>query len=178
MSKHNGQQRKETRHRIDHLEEQLVKFKDVMPKLIRANNAASMLLGCMERFLDKKYPGWDDGVRQQVQQQAENARELDRIKQTLLAEREGKIDPLTSEQLTELGQKLWGLAGRMGIEPLVGCDAVAILLKANNVEGAQRILRQLKDQDGNPIEGLTEHGIKMLGVLETRCEEIRKEVQV
>jgi len=103
----------------------------VINRLTEANNAATLLLSCVERHLDAKSPGWDEGMRADMERKAKLLSQRSILHQTIQ-----RGEP---ETRGEAAASLWEIAKELKSTEQDGLLCLAGYLKAGNV-GAARLL--------------------------------------
>lgn len=113
------------RHTLKRMERMTERIAD----LTRANNAASSVVACMERFLDDKFPGWDHGQRAELDRQTRLMRERKEIYDAIKVWKEDK--EATALGGLSLANDLWRVAQVMNSQPQDAAMVVGLSLKAD-----------------------------------------------
>lgn len=82
--------------------------------LTRANNAASMLMSCVERYMDETAPGWDKGFREEVEKRKNLLKER-RDVYAFIEDWKANVDA-TPEGGLSLAKDLWKISKELGTE--------------------------------------------------------------
>jgi len=137
---------------IQRINEHLAKIFSTLKEVVNANNAASLITASVERFLDGKHPGWDDGIRDDILRR----RNLLAERKALHAEAVAQMKPdaeipcspqtvlFRSERRVELADRLWEVGKELGTEVQDGAISVSLLLKSKLPERADARIKELR----------------------------------
>lgn len=138
-----------------------------LKELVNANNATSILLSSVERFLDGKFgDDWDAGVRKEAEARASLLRRRNEI---MVRTRDGGKD-LDIKERNDLARELWKIARELDIRGDDTAAVVALHLQNGDVDSSIDIVDEIR-RDKVVI---TEEVKGILGQLLKRCYEIAK----
>lgn len=138
-----------------------------LKQVVDASNAASVLLGAIERFLDRKEGAdWDDGIREETENQANLLRRRREIMTEGVKAREK-----TPEELAALGAELWDVAKEAGTESADVAYVVSLYLKAREIDRALDVVEEVQKSG----IALDEEVAEMMQQLVKRCAALAKE---
>lgn len=155
--------------RLAKLSEEVAKRDALLESMKNALNSCTIMLGHVDAFLTNQHPGWDGGFKERIAKRASDIERYKIILSTLSDQSQGKIERKSNEELTQLADELWAVAGRLGIEANEAPRAASVYLQAENTAGCRRVLRHVVDNSGALIEGVDPN---VHQILLRRCEEI------
>lgn len=131
-------------------------------ELARANNAASIVLNCIERHLDDTSPNWDDGVRERVE-----------VRANLLKERAELVRVSTESNLSsadrvKVGKRMLEISKELGSEAVDVPTVLANYLKARDLDASREFVEEVRSS-GLKLSDQVE---EVLTQLENRIREL------
>lgn len=135
---------------------------NTLRELTRANNAASVVLSCVERHLDETSSGWDDGARAEVEMRAKLLRERAELV------RAANVPNLSSKDRVKLGRRMWEVAKELGTEAVDVPSVLATYLQARDLDASKSFVDEVRSS-GLRISSEVE---EILVRLEKRIEEL------
>lgn len=151
---------------VNDLEESLAKSNAQMKELMRANNAASLLLATMEQFLDERFEGWDGGKREVFKEKA-----------VLLAERQELMISLSKalevDEREVAAERLFGISRQLGSE---GQDIPVVISSFVKTRNFDRALELISFTRTTKIQIAPEYA-ELFKQLEDRVDKLRKEYE-
>lgn len=144
-------------------------LRESLRQLVRANNAAAIVVNCVETHLDKVAPGWDEGERERATKRA-----------ALLAERAGlaglfqrvpaKADDADRAARVEAAHRLWEVAKELGTDAVDCAMVLALLVQSRNLTAAREFLETVRKRDD--FDGLDPETRKSLDRLTLRLRQL------
>lgn len=117
-------------------------------------------IGVVDKFLDEKFPGWDDGIKKKIRDgmRSEVASEAEQM----LRQADETMQNGTPEEIVELANRIWTFYCKIGHPNKAAALVAGMYVKAKNFGLARRILRHLKNDDGTFVEGCSQEFIDAL----------------
>lgn len=113
-------------------------------------NAFGNFIGIVDKFLDEKFPGWDDGIKKKIRDSMRS--EVANEAEQMLRQADEMMQKGTSEEIIELANKIWAFYNKIG-HPTKAAELVAgMYVKAGNFALARRVLKHLRNDDGTLVE--------------------------
>jgi hypothetical protein len=123
------------------LREALGTHRSTIEELVRASNATSLVVGAAERFLDKQFPGWDDGARAAVEKRATLLREratLARQIQQFAHSEEGDAAAVKA------ALRIWEVSKELGAEAVDVPLVLSVLIRVRDLATAAAFLDEIR----------------------------------
>ena len=153
--------------KVNALEAKTKKLQDLVGNLLRANNAASLTLACVERFLDGKFAGWDEGLRGDVEARTNLLRRrlsiFDEIRDTPDA---------NLAQLRNFAHRLRDVAGELGSWVQDAAIIITLYLRAAKL-GSDTCL----DEAGQIVAKLRADGITLPEEIEAIVAKLERKLK-
>lgn len=129
--------------RVTALEQKVDSVRKILQDLVSASNASSLLLSSVERWLDVKHPGWDEGIRADLERRAGLLAEQKQLHMFAGVPVEAEGGP-TREERGKAGARLWEVAKEVGSTLQDGPLSVSLLLQGRDAAGARAVLAEYR----------------------------------
>ncbi len=113
---------------LGHQQERIEKLAHVQRELVNAANNASLMLSCVEKFLDKLDANWDAGTRERLKAKMEK---LKQVKRLVL---HGSRDGLKPYEYIDAGRELAELAEAIEQPGELAADVLRMFTKARRID--------------------------------------------
>jgi hypothetical protein len=130
---------------IEELREENRGLRGSLVELIRANNSAALVVGCVERHLDETAPGWDRGARADVEKRAKLLEERSQLARAFAKVPPGE-DEDARDRRADAGARLWDLAKELGTEAVDAPMVLALLVGSRHLESARAFCAELSER--------------------------------
>jgi hypothetical protein len=109
-------------------------------QLVSANNAASMVINCMESWFDSKHKGWDEGAREKAEKKTKLLKERASIASIVHQNKETDI-----EKLNKLADRMLEIATELETDVIDLPMILSIYLKSKNIDKAETLIAKVRD---------------------------------
>lgn len=154
--------------RLAGIESRLGNLMKTTREVVDALNSASVLLSCVERFLDERFgEDWDAGVRKEALRRGELVRRRKEI--MLRVQTEAKT--LKIEDRNALAREIWAIARDLDVRAADAPAVVSLHLQNGDVESALDVVEEIRG-DGVAVQGEVD---ALISKLVSRCVEVADE---
>jgi hypothetical protein len=134
-------------------------------ELVNASNSSTLVVSCVERFLDEKFgEDWDSGVRKEVEARAA----LRRRRREIMIETARGRGKLGIADRNAFARELWGIARELDVRSEDAAAVVALHLQNEDVDSALDVVEEVR-RDGVSLSGEV---AEIVNQLVMRCIEV------
>jgi hypothetical protein len=157
--------------RVNRLSAAMEQFGRATKDLVGAHNNSTLLLSCLERWMDSNHPGWDENIRKDMEHRTALLQESRQIKTLFASVRPDAPDGPSPEERLEAGLRIWEVAKELGSTLQDGPLAISLLLQGKGVKEAKDVLAEYKTAHNAEIPAQL---APLLRKLEERAEEVER----
>lgn len=126
--------------RVNHLEQSILSAMKAVKDLVGANNASALVVSSVERWMDSNHPGWDEGIREDLQKRSALVQEGKQIRTLFMSVPKGAEGGPTDAERGRAAARLWEVSKEIGTALQDGPLCISLYLQAGLPADARALL--------------------------------------
>ena len=139
-----------------------------LKEIVNTSNATTLVVSCVERFLDSEFGDWDAGVRKEAEARMELLKRRKALSLRAYTERK----TLDEDGRTELAVELWAISRELDLRADDAANVIALHLQNRDVDRALDVVEEIR-RDGVV---LANEVAEVVEKLIARCVEVAEEI--